>query len=390
MMRVLHVIPSLRQSSGGPVPALIGFCKAVEGVAEIAIASTNEGLGDEWRRHLEAELPAVTFYWFDQVGAHTTNLSWPMSEWLRKNTTRYDVVHIHALFSPMSTIAAYWSYRQRVPYVIRPLGTLSAYTFRHRNALLKRCYFRLIERHTVDNAAVLHFTAPAEADRACGISHQHPRVVIPIPVALDAMPSVRRFSDRGRPARILFLSRWHPVKGLDLLLPALRLLLQRGDQFRLLLAGGGDARYDQQIRTQIKELGLGEVVDDLGFVQGQRKEQLWREADLVVQPSYLESFGMTVVEAMARGLPVLITDQVDIHPDVQDYQAGVVAQCTVASVAYALASLIANPNLRIALGVNGRRLVQERYAPKQVGYQLMQLYERVSHSHAIASMLGSA
>ncbi len=101
------------------------------------------------------------------------------------------------------------------------------------------------------------------------------------------------------------------------------------------------------------------------------------DADLFVLPSYSENFGIAVVEAMAHGLPVLITDGVDIHPEISKYNAGFVTKCTTQSLAEALEILVAKRELRREMGDNARRLVQEKYCLCTVGNQLVKLYENV-------------
>jgi glycosyltransferase involved in cell wall biosynthesis len=111
-----------------------------------------------------------------------------------------------------------------------------------------------------------------------------------------------------------------------------------------------------------------------GFLEGREKERALLSSDVFVLPSHQENFGVAAVEAMAAGLPVLISRGVGIWREVEQAEAGLVVERTARGVASALTSLLADPDRRKRLGTNGRSLVRDRFAPEAVGRRLLKLY----------------
>jgi glycosyltransferase involved in cell wall biosynthesis len=175
---------------------------------------------------------------------------------------------------------------------------------------------------------------------------------------------------------ILFLSRLDSKKGLDILLPAFAILNTRVPS-ALVLAGDGDAAFVASLREQASYLGLNDSIVWAGFLAAEEKMAALADADLFVLSSYSENFGNAVVEAMACGLPVVISDQVGIHREVAAAGAGLVIPCQVEALAQALSTLSVNPALRQAMGEHGRRLARERFASVAVTEQLFELYATV-------------
>jgi glycosyltransferase involved in cell wall biosynthesis len=215
-------------------------------------------------------------------------------------------------------------------------------------------------------------------------------VVIPLGIDLapfEYMPKAGRFR-RQHPnladkTLILFLSRLHPKKGLDLLLPAFAHLRQRCPDVALILAGSGDPAYEAKLRAQVQALGIEQDVVFTGFVEGEAKKALLADSDLFVLPSYSENFGVVVVEAMAGGLPVIISDQIGLADDIAHDEAGLVVPCRIEPLVEAMQSLIDHPERRRLLAANARHLAQQRYSLEGATRSLIDLYNNLvaSTSH---------
>jgi glycosyltransferase involved in cell wall biosynthesis len=308
--------------------------------------------------------------WLDHGG------SLHMVQWLRRSIHAYDVVHIHALFNSVSSAAAALSRRAGVPYIVRPLGTLSPYTFSYRRSRLKRAYFGLVDRALLDDAHSIHFTAPQEAEKASRLGLTAAPAVIPIPYASDYTAPAELHAARD----IVFMGRLDRVKGLDLLFPAFALVHASIPEARLVIAGSGEKRYEAWLRNEAARLGITTAVRFAGFIGGDRKEEVLRGAAVFCLPSYQENFGVAIVEALGAGVPVVITRGVDLWPSVAQFESGLVVEPTVAAIAEALSSLLRDPSRRRTLGRNGLRQVQQLYAPAVVGRELADLYRTAARS----------
>jgi glycosyltransferase involved in cell wall biosynthesis len=253
---------------------------------------------------------------------------------------------------------------------------------RHRWA--KKLSFTLIESRILARAASIHYASEQEQLDALRLGVVQKSAVIPNAVDVHDNSSSNSFGRfrakfpqlNGRIV-LLFLSRLDPIKGLDLLLPAFAKVRQQYPELTLVLAGNGDPQFAFSLRQEAIRLGIASDILWAGFLDDKEKWMAMADADLFVLPSYSENFGIAVVEAMAHGLPVLITDRVDIHPEIDEHNAGFVTKCTPQSLAEALELLVVKSELRKEMGDNARRLVQEKYSLRTVGNQLVKLYENV-------------
>jgi glycosyltransferase involved in cell wall biosynthesis len=120
-----------------------------------------------------------------------------------------------------------------------------------------------------------------------------------------------------------------------------------------------------------------------GFVTGQKKDLLLQGSDLFVLPSFSENFGIAVAEAMAAGLPVIVTPDVQIAPDIAAEKAGLIVEGEVDALTDAIAQLLASPNLRHQLGENGKHLVSHRYCWSAIAQKLSSVYTAISDKQAL-------
>lgn len=309
---------------------------------------------------------------FPAVGKGAFVVSPHLIAWLWSHVGQFDLLVIRKLFSPIGSLAGRIACHGDVPYVIVPHGTLSRYTFRYRRTVLKRVYYELVEKRTIAGATAIRFTSEAEYAEAPVSGPSADEWVIPHPYEPQYVGECMSARESGQ---VLFLSRFHPVKGLGVLLDAFDRVRTAMPETRLVLAGSGDPRFEREIKTSIGRLDLNDVVELPGFVEGRAKWDLLAESSIFVLPSEHENFGIAAVEAMDAGLPVVISREVAISSMVEHAGAGIVLeQRTPEGVASALLRLLRDAPLRRRLGRRGRRLVETAFDPTTVGPELVRLY----------------
>lgn len=384
--KVLHVIPSIAAVHGGPSLMVQLMAQGLSGAGiEVHIATTNDdGTG------LRAEpcgQPVVRdglTWWYFERQTRFYKYSRPLSRWLAEHVTDYQVIHIHALFSHASVAAAYWAQRRGVPYMVRPLGTLNRWGMDNRRPWFKMLSFHFIESRILRNASLVHFTSEQERTEAALLNVPMRSAIIPNPVpetSRQASPLNFRSVHPELAGReiILFLSRLDRKKGLDLLLPAFALVHRRFPSAALALAGSGDQELARELHAKATEFGITADVFWLGFLQGDDKIAALAAADVFVLPSWSENFGIAVVEAMAAGCPVVVSDQVAIHNDIAGANAGLVVPCRVEELAEALCRMLEDRPGRVAMGLKGKCLTQTHYSLAAVTTKLVAAYEGISH-----------
>jgi glycosyltransferase involved in cell wall biosynthesis len=373
-MKVLHVLPSVARSYGGPTQALIGYARSAQRQAiEVHVAAPAPSAEDrEW---LGAAMPGVALHLFRAYGRGAFLASPSVGRWLRDRGGRFDAVHVHGLLNPVSSLAARRCVQRGWPVVIRPFGTLSRFSFEHRRALMKRIYFAVLDGPNLRRAGAVHFTTAQEREEAGwhGLELGTRGHVVPPPWDGSEHPGPTERRD-SEPPTALFLSRLHPKKNLEQLLEAWPIVRRAVPTARLVIAGDGDVRYVDTLRRRAAALGLGSSISFVGFVQGEAKERLYRSASVFVLPSRHENFGISVLEALAAGLPVVISPEVQLAEFVRTHRLGAIADQAQAPLGEAMVEVLTDGPLRTHCRDAGPRLVKEHFSPEAVGRSLLNMY----------------
>ncbi len=366
---------------------VIGLCGALAALGhEVTIVTTNSN-GDRGQAALDVPIgiplrqeAGFDILYFNCKPFKRYKFSLGLFQWLNQHIRDYDVVHIHALFSPVSSIAATIARLQNVPYILRPLGTLDPADLQKKR-LAKQLYAQLLERPNLAGSSALHFTSDQEAKISERFGVNTIDWVLPLGVQLPApeqdLQTLRSQYQiaTDRPI-LLYMSRIEPKKGFDLLIPALKAIASDTD-FHLILAGANpqDPNYAEAIKKQVEQAIGSDRLTCTGFVSGALKRDLLELADLFVLPSYYENFGIAVAEAMSVGVPVVISDQVHIHTDITHSDSGWVCECEANSLARSLKIALTSKTLRDTKGQNAAKFANTTYSWAAIAPQLTQKYE---------------
>lgn len=393
-MKVLHVIPSLSELRGGPTFVLNKMMSGLSarGVG-VDVACTDDDGKDRLKVPLGIPLArnGGAIYYFRRDTLRYT-FSRSLFVWLWKNAGSYDVIHAHALFSFPTLAAAIAAIRHRKPYIIRPVGTLSRWGFENRRPVLKKIWFKMIESQILRHATAIHVTSQQERKE---VHERYPPAVSPsiIPdyitsktVVIHEPTGLYQKSASGLTAStaplsgrrvILFLSRIDKKKGLDILLPAFATVHKSFPDTLLVVAGDGESNFVSDLRTTAETLGIAASVVWTGFVSGEAKWDLLRQANIFVLPSYAENFAVVVLEAMSCGTPVVISDNVALAEDVGPSAVGVVVKSTMNSLIEGLRMLLSDSSFAKSLGERGRDFAIEKFSEASCMEKLIGLYLRV-------------
>ncbi len=390
-MRILQIVPSISLVYGGPSQMVLGLSTALAAQNIDVTIITTDSNGDAGQPPLDVPLDrpvaqnGYQIRYFRCSPFRRYKFSLQLLKWLNQHAAEFDLAHIHALFSPVTTIAATVARASNLPYILRPLGTLDPADLRKKKQL-KKVYVSLLEKPNIAHAAALHFTTTQEAKVSERFGLSTKDLVIPLgvnpPDKIQDENLVNYLQSQGIEVKhpmILFMSRIEPKKGLDLLLPALEKLLAEGINFQFILAGTNpqDPNYEAKIHSQIKASPLAKFTKITGFVTGEIKTSLLQIADLFVLPSYYENFGIAVAEAMVAGTPVVISDQVHICQDVVSAEAGWVGRCKIEDLATLIKSALQNEAERKRRGLNAKELAKNSYSWQAIATQTIQAYEKI-------------
>jgi glycosyltransferase involved in cell wall biosynthesis len=385
-MKILQIVPSISLVYGGPSQMIRGLAAGLAQAGAEVMVLTTDANGDSGQPPLDVPLGTA----IDQDGYQVIHFacrpfrrykfSLELLQWLYRHGRDYDVIHIHALFSPISSMGAWVARRIGVPYILRPLGTLDPADLQKKK-LPKQLYAALLEGPNLKGAAAVHFTSKQEAATSERFGATTTDWIYPLGVQLpeaQGNPRQQYNLDEDWPI-VLFMSRIDPKKGLDLLIPALEKLAQELPPFYFVLAGGNpqDPDYEAQIRQRLATSTLNDRTRPLGFVSGGAKTALLAAADLFVLPSYYENFGIAVAEAMHVGTPVVISDQVHIHHDISQSASGWVCECNVESLTATLRQALSGGGDRARRAQNAQTYAQTHYNWSSIAPRLLAAYETI-------------
>ena len=385
-MRILHVIANLAPRYGGPAKACVEMARAVARLGhEVKIYTTNQDGPGELAvprgRPLIQDGVEIRYYPIQPPRFWGT--SWPMARALAGGIREADLVHIHSLYLFHDLIAGHYCRSYGVPYLVRPHGTLDPYLYR-RHRWRKYVMEAAFENRNIRLAAALHFTSEEEERLARPYIGDAPGVVVPLGVDLrefQDLPAPGRFRERfpeiGHKEIILFLGRINFKKGLDLLVQAMARVLRKRRDLHLVVAGPDDDGWGARVKGWLQQEGIADCATFTGMLLGEEKLAALRDARIFVLPSYSENFGMAVIEAMACGLPVVISDQVNICREVEAAGAGLVTPCEAVQTATAMLELLDNPELAGRVGQNGIKLVREQFQWTTIAITLEKTYKKI-------------
>ncbi len=387
-MKVLHVIPSIASVRGGPSQAVLEMVTALRQLnVDAEIATTNDN-GDKvldvtLNKKIEYQKVPVWFFPRFSPEIHSVRefaFSSPLTYWLWNHINDYDLVHIHAIFSYPSTIAMAIARINKVPYICRTLGQLCHWSLQQ-GYQKKQAYLSLVERANLNGARTLHFTTEQEQKEASMLNLKSPSFILPhgisIPAKIpDAKSKLRQQLDveENRPI-ILFLSRLHPKKGLEYLIPALGKLTD--NFFTFVLAGKGDSKYEIEVEKLLHEHNIYSRTRRVGFVQGEYKNLLLQGADIFRLTSYPENFGIAVLEALAAEIPALVTPGVALSYVLKQERIGYVTDCNVDAIASSIQYCLNNLAKLKQNCDRAYQVVLEKYTWDSIAAQLVDIYSEI-------------
>lgn len=391
-MRVVHVSAYFAPAFGfgGPPRSLLALCRAQrQAGVSVEVFTTTANRGSPLPAHPEGvDLDGVRVRYFPLSPPRLLMGASRMAQPLAAAVREAALVHVHGLFNRTIWLGAETARAAGVPYVLSPRGMLEPAALRH-HAWRKRVAWRLFDRAAFENAAWWHATSASEADTLRRRAGAADRRVAEIPNVVDPVPGDDAACDEARGAAgvpagtpyVLFLGRLHPIKRLDLVAAAFAALGPRAARLHLVIAGPDERGHRAAVAPLFAP--LGPRVHWCGPVDGRRKAGLLGGAAALVLCSDSESFGMSVAEALAAGVPAVVSRTCP-WPLLESERCGCWVEQSAGGIAGGLARLLDDPGEARAMGRRGREVAAREFGAAAIGRRWAALYREVCAAGAFA------
>ena len=365
-MKILTYITSIDLTGGGPsrsVPML------VKGLAELGADVTlmtqqTEKMNTHALDGTTAKLHVLDAFNSEEIEAY-----------IRKK--KFDIVQLQSMWDIRYHKLAKICRKLNIPYIETPRGMLEPWSLSQKK-WKKKLALRLYQMNDLNNAACIYTTAEDEAKNVKALGVKTPCSVIPNGIEVDSYKC--RTSLDGVKKQVLFLSRIHVKKGIELLIEAWERIVKDFPGWSLLIVGNGEADYIESLKNMVEEHGVGESVRILEPVFGEDKVRLYQSSALFVLPSYSENFGMVIAEAMSCGVPVITTKYCPWEM-LNETNTGWWIALSVDKLTDTLRQAISmNPSKLYDMGQRASRLVHEKFGYRNVAKMTLELYDKIMTS----------
>jgi glycosyltransferase involved in cell wall biosynthesis len=384
-MKVLHVIPSLDPATGGPAAVAIAIA-----AAEAALGCDVQLISYEFPHAAQGihamlksipEADKVQLKYLPPLNRREYLFTAEARRQMRPLVTEVDLVHLHGVWDPIILAASKLAIEAGRRYVLTVHGMFNPWAISYK-PWKKRLALAIGYRGMLNRAAMLHYLNSDERDYAARMGFRAPTRVMPNGIFLEALePRPPRGAFRaahaelGEGPMIMYLGRLHPSKGLEILANAFAQTARQFPDARLLVAGP-DAGAGDNFKALIQQLGIADRVLLAGALYGPAKLQALVDSDCFCLPSRTEGFSMAIIEAMACGLPVVITENCHF-PLVASAQGGIVTDLNPDNIARALLTILGNRAQAQRMGEAGAALVKARFTWPKIAREMLEAYDQV-------------
>lgn len=359
-MKVLHYIPSLDRTSGGTTAYMQLLARELGKLTKLHVVthiSENPVTISECQIH------------YIEGMKHPFRMKKQWKELL--DALRPDVVHINCCWMPACALTQKWAQKMGYKVVLSPHGMLEPWIVARHYWSRKVPALLLYQRKAVKMADYLHATAESEKNNLLKLGYNDRIKIIPNGVDVEHIPMK---SSWERHKKILFLSRVHVKKGINFLIEAVAALKNELEGYSVIIAGEGDSDYITELKSTAEHLGVSDIIQFIGGVYGDKKWDLFRNADLFVLPTHSENFGIVVAEALSCGTPVITTKGTPWQ-ELETHQCGWWTDIGTAATTDAIRDFLSlTENDLQTMGKNGRMLIEKNYSARKMALDMVELY----------------
>ncbi len=368
-MKVLIITPSYKPAYiyGGPIYSVAYLAEQLSKDNEVLVLSTTANGSDELNVNTNEiqSIDGVNVKFFDRQTKDHSHLSIGLLSYLWKSGKNFDIIHIQSWWNLVAVFSALICELRGWKYIITPRGMLSPYTYQ--SSIVKKIIHLFIGNYLLKHS-VIHATASDEAIKIEALNSKYFIQVVPNYASID-IPVIERKNNEV--LQLLFLSRIHPKKGLDILIKSLPLLQT---EVHLNVVGDGDKEYVESLKRIALKFKVADKITWHGGIYDQAKFTMYAHCDLMVLPSHDENFANNVLESLMLGTPVIVSDNVGLAIFVRNNNLGWVFKGGEVQLADAISKAINDVAQRKKINSGSREIVLREFNHKILTEKYLAIY----------------
>jgi len=380
-VKILQIVPFFAPLHGGAaqVPYHLSRALAKRG-HEVTLWTSDYKISSDWIKSAQESGVEVCYFktWLNLAKLLITP---GLIVGTRERVKGFDIIHMHGYRTFQDIVVQRYASKYDVPYVLQAHGTLLRIMTKQR---LKLAYDVVFGYRLLDKAARLIALNEMEADEYKSMKVSDRKIVI-LPNGIDdsefkTLPERGKFRGKhgldNSQKLILYLGRINAIKGLELLTRAFTELSMSLSDLKLVIVGPDDG-YLSSLKALITELRIGDKVLLTGPLWGEDKLQAYIDSDVYVLPSLYDWFPLTVLEALACGLPVIVSDRCGIASAINGKTGLSFRYDDKEQLKRALAQMLSDEKMRHEFGDRGKALVRDQFTWERVAAEFEAIYEKV-------------
>ena len=391
-MKVLSVIPSYEPAwaFGGTVTATSNLCKglAKKGIDVTVYTTDADGKGG----HLDVplnepiDLGGVKVWYFHcDLFPKKAFYSRGLALKLKNTITNFDLIEVSAMWQWIQINVKNFCNKNKIPYIIIPHNSLSQYTVNLKKKFHKKIFWELFIKETVRKSSALRFLTEEERELSLNSTLSMPSFIVPNGVDINKYKndpklkfSLRRsLRIKNNDIVLLFVGRIHPDKNIELVIKALSRIKQNIPFVLILIGPVVDKNYYKFLNRMIDDGKLKNKIKWLHYIPNYEMFKYYSIADMLILISKFEGLSMASIEALASGLPILISKYVSNWKKIEEDNAGIVIDLDVEEIYHALLKIMEDRNLLLELSHNARKSAEKRYDINKVADLMIKAYEDI-------------
>lgn len=365
-MKIMQIVTSIDNESAGPSHSVPGLCEALQrNGCDVTLYTLGEIPNKKYNFKIKS-------YPTESFPAKALGRSPKMFKALMEEASSFDLIHSHMLWMSPNYYAGFVALKYNLPLIIAPRGTLSKWAV-SQSRLKKALVLAIGQKKALNAVDCFHATAESECNDIAEYGYSKVKCIVsPNGLQLPKFVGERK----GIKKRVVFMSRLHPKKGLDMLINGWSKLEQKFQDWELSIIGPLDSTYAVDMQKLSDALGCKKV-HFLGELKGSDKFNYLRDSSLFILPTHSENFGMVVAEALASEIPVICTKGAP-WKKLEDFNAGWWIDINEEAIVQGLTkAMLLDENTLKKMGKNGRKWIEKDFSWDAIAVDLIKVYKQV-------------